>query len=87
MKLSNQIGEKMRDSSSIWATPIYRRLLSADKRERDMCIRCLLKVKSLIIPSPLALSKVCWLPFYHNFSVCLLFVLDVRFIGRLYIIY
>jgi len=60
MKLSTQISEKMRDSSSIWAAPIYRRLLSADKRERDMCIRCLLKIKSLIIPSPLALSKVWW---------------------------
>ncbi|XP_057537577.1 uncharacterized protein LOC130815209 isoform X1 [Amaranthus tricolor] len=57
MKLATQLSEKMRDKSSIWAPPIYRRLLSADKRERDMCLRCLLKVKCLLIPAQLSLSK------------------------------
>ncbi|XP_074274014.1 uncharacterized protein LOC141597448 [Silene latifolia] len=57
MKLGAQLSEKMRDASSIWAPPIYRRLLSTDKRERDMCQRCLLKIKCLIIPPQQALSK------------------------------
>ncbi|KAL2929702.1 Telomere-associated protein RIF1 [Bienertia sinuspersici] len=57
MKLATQITEKMKDSSDIWAPSIYRRLLSADKRERDMCQRCLLKIKYLIVPPKLSLSK------------------------------
>ncbi|XP_021760749.1 uncharacterized protein LOC110725593 [Chenopodium quinoa] len=57
MKLANQISEKMRESSSIWAPSIYRRLLSGEKKERDMCIRCLLMIKFLIVPPQLALSK------------------------------
>lgn len=56
-KLATQISEKMRDTSSVWAPPIYRRLLSADKREREMCLRCLLKTESLIVPPQLDLSK------------------------------
>ncbi|GAB4828246.1 hypothetical protein Ancab_035158 [Ancistrocladus abbreviatus] len=58
MKLSAQLSMKMKDTSSIWAPPIYRRLLSGDKRERDMGHRCLLKIKSTICPPPLTLSKV-----------------------------
>lgn len=48
----------MRESSNIWAPPIYRRLLSSDKRERDMSERCLLKIRFTILPPPLVLSKV-----------------------------
>ncbi|KAG8652032.1 hypothetical protein MANES_06G047100v8 [Manihot esculenta] len=57
IKLAAQLSEKMRESSHIWAPPIYRRLLSTDKRERDMSERCLLKIRSAIIPPPTFLSK------------------------------
>ncbi|XP_061350669.1 uncharacterized protein LOC133295827 [Gastrolobium bilobum] len=58
MKLSGQLSEQMRDSSHIWASPIYRRLLSTDRRERDASERCLLKIRSTVIPPSLDLSKV-----------------------------
>ncbi|CAL5438909.1 unnamed protein product [Camellia sinensis] len=58
MKLATQLNEKMRDTSNIWAPPIYRRLVSIDKRVRDMSERCLLKMRSTICPPPLTLSKV-----------------------------
>ncbi|MED6168060.1 hypothetical protein PIB30_008410 [Stylosanthes scabra] len=58
MKLCGQLSKQMRDSSHIWAPPIYRRLLSTDKRERDASERCLLKVKTEVIPPSLDLSKV-----------------------------
>ncbi|KAA0050127.1 Rif1_N domain-containing protein [Cucumis melo var. makuwa] len=56
--LAAKLSDKMRESSNIWAPPIYRRLLSSDKRERDMSERCLLKIRSTILPPPLVLSKV-----------------------------
>ncbi|CAL0330479.1 unnamed protein product [Lupinus luteus] len=58
MKLAGQLSEKMRDSSHIWAPPIYRRLLSTDKKEKDAMERCLLKIRSTVIPPSLDLSKV-----------------------------
>ncbi|GKV02622.1 hypothetical protein SLEP1_g15039 [Rubroshorea leprosula] len=58
MKLVAQLRGKMRELSHIWVPPIYRRLLSDDKRERDMSERCLLKIRSTIIPPPPFLSKV-----------------------------
>jgi telomere-associated protein RIF1 len=58
MKLSGQLSEQMRDSSHIWAPPIYRRLLSTDKREKDSSERCMLKISSIVIPPSLELSKV-----------------------------
>lgn len=58
MKLETQVNEKMRATSNLWCPPIYRRLVSADKRERDMSERCLQKIKSLICPPPSELSKV-----------------------------
>ncbi|RHN63991.1 putative telomere-associated protein Rif1 [Medicago truncatula] len=58
MKLSGQLSEQMRDSSHIWAPPIYRRILSTDKREKDSSERCLLKISSIVIPPSLELSKV-----------------------------
>ncbi|PIA42357.1 hypothetical protein AQUCO_02000070v1 [Aquilegia coerulea] len=57
IKLAAQLTEKMRDTSNIWVPVIYRRLLSSDKRERDMTERCLLKIKPTIIPPTLNLSK------------------------------
>ncbi|KAF9662865.1 hypothetical protein SADUNF_Sadunf18G0098700 [Salix dunnii] len=57
MKLAAQLSERMRESSHIWAPPICRRLLSTDKRERDVSERCLLKIRPTIIPPPPALSK------------------------------
>nr|CAB3467194.1 unnamed protein product [Digitaria exilis] len=57
MKLACQIHTKMRDLSSLWVPPIYRRLLSADKPERDMAERCLIKVSRVILPPQPCLSK------------------------------
>ncbi|XP_038699740.1 uncharacterized protein LOC119997040 [Tripterygium wilfordii] len=56
-KLASQVSENMRESSHLWAPPIYRRLLSADKRERDMSERCLLTIRFMIFPPPSFLSK------------------------------
>ncbi|XP_031481646.1 uncharacterized protein LOC116251483 isoform X2 [Nymphaea colorata] len=58
VKLVSQMSDNMRTLSSMWAPPIYRRLLSLDKKERDMSIRCLQKVKSCILPPLPTLSKV-----------------------------
>lgn len=57
-KLTTQLSEMMRDTSNMWTPPIYRRLVSIDKREKDMAQRCLLKIRSTICPPPSALSKV-----------------------------
>lgn len=57
MKLASQNPERMRDLSCIWVPPIYRRLLSADKTERDMAERCLTKVSSVVLPPQSPLSK------------------------------
>lgn len=57
IKLATLWGEKMRHVSNVWAPPIYRRLVSADKREREITERCLLKVRYLICPTPVTLSK------------------------------
>ncbi|OMO81230.1 Armadillo-type [Corchorus capsularis] len=56
-KLAAQLTEKMRQSSHLWVPPIYRRLLSVDKRERNMSERCLLKIRSNILPPSVSLSK------------------------------
>ncbi|KAL2501076.1 uncharacterized protein Fot_34924 [Forsythia ovata] len=47
----------MRELSNVWAPPIYRRLVSVDKRDRDISVRCLLKIRSSISPPPLTLCK------------------------------
>ncbi|KAM1089863.1 hypothetical protein ACFX19_017782 [Malus domestica] len=57
MKLATLLSENMREMSHIWAPPVYRRLLSSDKRERDMSESCLLNTRSTILPPPLNLSK------------------------------
>ncbi|KAK7388635.1 hypothetical protein VNO78_23457 [Psophocarpus tetragonolobus] len=58
MKFSAQLSEQMKSSSHIWCPPIYRRLLSKDKKERDASERCLLKIRSTVVPPSLDLSKV-----------------------------
>ncbi|XP_062228210.1 uncharacterized protein LOC133926335 [Phragmites australis] len=58
IKLAGQSPNRMRDLSSLWVPPIYRRLLSADKPERDMAERCLIKVSGVILPPQPLLSKV-----------------------------
>lgn len=58
MKLATLLSENMRGMSHVWAPPVYRRLLSSDKRERDMSERCLLNTRSTLLPPPLNLSKV-----------------------------
>lgn len=58
MKLAGQSPKRMRDLSSLWVPPVYRRLLSADKTERDMAERCLIKVSCVILPPQPLLSKV-----------------------------
>ncbi|CAN4103532.1 unnamed protein product [Withania somnifera] len=57
MKLASTSAENMRAMSNIWAPPVYRRLVSCDKRERDMSERCLQKVAMVICPPPVILSK------------------------------
>ncbi|KAK4375603.1 hypothetical protein RND71_006280 [Anisodus tanguticus] len=57
MKLASTSAQNMRAMSNIWAPPVYRRLVSGDKRERDMSERCLQKVSSVICPPPAILSK------------------------------
>ncbi|CAH9086747.1 unnamed protein product [Cuscuta europaea] len=57
MKLAGSLGEKMRNLSHLWVPPLYRRLTSDNKREREMSERCLLKLKSIICPPPVTLSK------------------------------
>lgn len=58
MKLAVQLDDKMRECSHLWVPLICRRLLSTDKKERDMSERCMLKIKSTIFPPTVALSKV-----------------------------
>ncbi|GAB2216097.1 hypothetical protein Droror1_Dr00023864 [Drosera rotundifolia] len=58
MKLGTQLSEKMKENSFMWAPHMYRRLMSSDKREREMCQRCLLGMKPLMFPPSLPLSKV-----------------------------
>ncbi|KAJ0091514.1 hypothetical protein Patl1_13891 [Pistacia atlantica] len=84
MKLAAQLSENMRELSHIWVLPICRRLLSSDKKERDMSERCLLKIKSTMFPPTLALSKweevePSYVVFYKNIlvvSVCIADPLD-----------
>ncbi|XP_042447618.1 uncharacterized protein LOC122032392 isoform X1 [Zingiber officinale] len=47
---------EMRSMSNIWVLPLCRRLISNNKRERDIAERCLLRTKSIICPSPIILS-------------------------------
>ncbi|KAK9269163.1 hypothetical protein L1049_000932 [Liquidambar formosana] len=58
IKLATLLSENMRDTSNIWAPSVYRRLISVDKRERDVSERCLMKIRPTIFPPPLHLSKV-----------------------------
>ncbi|GER26290.1 telomere-associated protein RIF1 [Striga asiatica] len=58
VKLACSLTEQMKDVSSLWAPPIYRRLVSMNKMDRDMSERCLLKIVPLICPPPISLSKV-----------------------------
>ncbi|KAI4380464.1 hypothetical protein MLD38_006652 [Melastoma candidum] len=57
IKLVEQTDQMMRESSDLWLPPTYRRLLSDDKRARDMAVRCLLKIKPTVIPPTLMLFK------------------------------
>ncbi|XP_073044100.1 uncharacterized protein [Primulina eburnea] len=57
VKLTSSLTKEMRSISSVWMPPIYRRLVSVDKRDRDMSERCLLKIKPIICPPPVILSK------------------------------
>ncbi|KAH1217072.1 hypothetical protein GmHk_13G037806 [Glycine max] len=54
---ATQAVTRLSGSSHIWAPPIYRRFISPDKRERDASERCLLKIRSTVIPPSLDLSK------------------------------
>ncbi|PIN01230.1 hypothetical protein CDL12_26267 [Handroanthus impetiginosus] len=57
VKLAGSLTDQMRNVSSLWTPPIYRRLVSVDKRDRDMSERCLLKIMPFICPLPVTLSK------------------------------
>ncbi|KAL7134649.1 hypothetical protein ABFS83_11G041200 [Erythranthe nasuta] len=56
-KLACTLTEQMRSMASLWTPPIYRRLVSLDKRDRDISERCLLKIMPIIRPSPITLAK------------------------------
>lgn len=47
----------MKETSSLWALPIYRRLISEKKNERDVSARCLFKLQSIVCPPITALAK------------------------------
>ncbi|KAM0939048.1 putative telomere-associated protein Rif1 [Dioscorea sansibarensis] len=57
VQFSSCICEEMKDRASICIPPIYRRLMSDDKRERDVAERCLQKIKFVLYPPPPILSK------------------------------
>ncbi|CAI0444797.1 unnamed protein product [Linum tenue] len=57
IKLVDQLSAEMRDSSHIWAPPIYRRLVSVERRERSIALMSLVKTKSVLLPPSDALSK------------------------------
>ncbi|CAL5044296.1 unnamed protein product [Urochloa decumbens] len=75
-KLACQCHKRMRDLSSLWVPPLYRRLLSADKPERDMAERCLLKVSHVILPPQLLLSKAVALDLERKLLPCMMNMLD-----------
>ncbi|CAL4922923.1 unnamed protein product [Urochloa decumbens] len=76
MKLACQCHKRMRDLSSIWVPPIYQRLLSADKPERDMAERCLLKLSRVILPPQPLLSKAVALDLERKLLSCMVNMLD-----------
>ncbi|KAF0901645.1 hypothetical protein E2562_003597 [Oryza meyeriana var. granulata] len=76
MKLTSQNPERMRELSSIWVPPIYRRLLSADKAERDMAERCLIKVSSVVLPPQFLLSKAIASDLEHSLLSRMLNMID-----------
>ncbi|PNT76424.1 hypothetical protein BRADI_1g48030v3 [Brachypodium distachyon] len=76
MKLASQIPKGMWDLSSIWVPTIYRRLLSADKTERDMAERCLVKVSSVVLPPHSLLCKEVASDLEQNLLSCMINMLD-----------
>uniref|UniRef100_A0A7N0U100 Telomere-associated protein Rif1 N-terminal domain-containing protein n=1 Tax=Kalanchoe fedtschenkoi TaxID=63787 RepID=A0A7N0U100_KALFE len=58
IKLASQLNRRMKETSHVWAPPIYRRLVSELKKERDVSERCLLKLRSMFIPPLPTLAKV-----------------------------
>ncbi|AQL01697.1 uncharacterized protein [Zea mays] len=76
MKLGGQSPKRMRDLSSLWVPPVYRRLLSADKAERDMVERCLIKVSCVILPPQPLLSKAVASDLEQKLLSCMVNMLD-----------
>ncbi|OQU75928.1 hypothetical protein SORBI_3010G057500 [Sorghum bicolor] len=76
MKLADQSPKRMRDQSCLWVPPVYRRLLSADKTERDMAERCLIKVSCLVLPPQPLLSKAVASDFEQKLLSCMINMLD-----------
>ncbi|XP_066380075.1 uncharacterized protein [Miscanthus floridulus] len=76
MKLADQIPKRMRDQSCLWVPPVYRRLLSADKTERDMAERCLIKVSCFILPPQPLLSKAVASDLEQKLLSCMVNMLD-----------
>ncbi|KAL7093467.1 hypothetical protein ACP275_11G042300 [Erythranthe tilingii] len=56
-KLASTLTEHMRSMASLWTPPIYRRLVSLDKRDRDISERCLRKIMPIMCPPPITLAK------------------------------
>uniref|UniRef100_A0A0D9WMF2 Telomere-associated protein Rif1 N-terminal domain-containing protein n=1 Tax=Leersia perrieri TaxID=77586 RepID=A0A0D9WMF2_9ORYZ len=76
MKLMSQSPERLRELSSIWVPPIYRRLLSADKAERDVAERCLIKVSSVVLPPQSLLSQAIASDLEHSLLSRMLNMID-----------
>ena len=49
---------KMKRTASVWAPLIYKRLLAADKRDRDIAERCLKDLEPMLLPTHSSLAKV-----------------------------
>ncbi|CAD6340084.1 unnamed protein product [Miscanthus lutarioriparius] len=76
MKLADQSPKRMRDQSCLWVPPVYRRLLSADKTERDMAERCLINVSCIILPPQPLLSKAVASDLEQKLLSCMVNMLD-----------
>ncbi|GJM85110.1 hypothetical protein PR202_ga01534 [Eleusine coracana subsp. coracana] len=79
MKLAEQSPQRMRELSSLWVPPIYPRLLSADKPERDMAERCLIKVSSVLLPPQPLLAKIVASDLERQLLSCMMNMLDDPF--------
>ncbi|KAJ7526714.1 hypothetical protein O6H91_16G019400 [Diphasiastrum complanatum] len=56
--LNDRVSNDMKEFSHVWVPPLYRRLLSLSKNERDMAEQILEEIKCTIIPPPPKLMQM-----------------------------